>query len=316
MGGKFSKTSSGRNKSPKKFDKDDFFINNREKLMCWSVSQEKVTKNYGKIMTGEIHSMVQTSGKNYLFLSDCNGSVKQLDVKKQKVLRDYGKHHILNTFIAITSDDRYLYTSDFLVGGWLKQFSVRSGKMIKYWGSTFHDGVSSMIITPDNKWLFAGNYDEHLEQISIDSQQKVHDYGKIHDSEICCMQTTRDSKWLITGFYDGHIKRISVENREVAKDFGQVCDGQITAMKIMADGEKLFVGDMAGHLKLISSTDGELIKHVGLAPKDCITGIVITLDQKFFFTSSFKGVLKRWNYEDNTLVKNYRKKARNIVSLC
>jgi hypothetical protein len=76
MGAKFSKTSQGQNKSPKKIDKDDFFINGREKLIYWSVSQEKVTKTYSKIMTSEIHSMVQTSGKNYLFLSDCSGCVK------------------------------------------------------------------------------------------------------------------------------------------------------------------------------------------------------------------------------------------------
>jgi hypothetical protein len=41
--------------------------------MQWSVSQEKVTKDYGNIMTGVILSMVQTSDKKYLFLSDNKG---------------------------------------------------------------------------------------------------------------------------------------------------------------------------------------------------------------------------------------------------
>jgi hypothetical protein len=41
--------------------------------MQWSISQEKVTKDYGPIMGGGICSMVYTSGKNYLFVSDQDG---------------------------------------------------------------------------------------------------------------------------------------------------------------------------------------------------------------------------------------------------
>jgi hypothetical protein len=42
--------------------------------MHWSVRQKKVTKDYGNIMGGQILSMVYTSDKNHLFLSDYYGS--------------------------------------------------------------------------------------------------------------------------------------------------------------------------------------------------------------------------------------------------
>jgi WD40 repeat protein len=35
-----------------------FFIGGRGKLMQWSISQKKVTKDYGDIMAGSIYSMV------------------------------------------------------------------------------------------------------------------------------------------------------------------------------------------------------------------------------------------------------------------
>jgi hypothetical protein len=41
--------------------------------MQWSVSQQKVTKEYRGIMADNIHSMVQTSDKKYLFVSDNYG---------------------------------------------------------------------------------------------------------------------------------------------------------------------------------------------------------------------------------------------------
>ena len=53
---------------------DNLFIGGRGKLLQWSVSQKKVTKDYGGIMAGNIFSMVQTSDKKYLFLSDEKGS--------------------------------------------------------------------------------------------------------------------------------------------------------------------------------------------------------------------------------------------------
>ena len=47
---------------------DELFIGGAGKFLQWSVSQKKVTKDYGDIMAGNIYSMLQTSDKKYLFL--------------------------------------------------------------------------------------------------------------------------------------------------------------------------------------------------------------------------------------------------------
>jgi WD40 repeat protein len=137
--------------------------------------------------------------------------------------------------IAITSDDKYLITGDSEEPSNVKQFSVSGGKMIKDYGGIIPYRVVSITTTADNKWLFIGSIEGHLQQTSLESQQLVKDYGKIHYLGISCLETTRDSKWLITGSWDNHVKRISVENREVDKDFGHVCDYNINRMKISAD---------------------------------------------------------------------------------
>jgi hypothetical protein len=49
------------------------FIGGKKTLLQWSISQQKVTKDFGNIMTGRIESMVQTSDKKYLFVSDIYG---------------------------------------------------------------------------------------------------------------------------------------------------------------------------------------------------------------------------------------------------
>ncbi len=52
---------------------ESLFIGSHKKLKQWSVSQAEVIKDYGDIMAGGIRSMVQTSDKNYLFVSDYKG---------------------------------------------------------------------------------------------------------------------------------------------------------------------------------------------------------------------------------------------------
>ena len=65
------------NKSCKKIEEadkaDNLYIGCHGNFMQWSVSQEKVTKDYVDIMAHRVTSMKQTSCKRYLFVSDFRG---------------------------------------------------------------------------------------------------------------------------------------------------------------------------------------------------------------------------------------------------
>jgi hypothetical protein len=52
---------------------DSLFISGFRELQQWSVRQDKVIKEYGNIMARIIYSMVKTSYKKYLLLSDREG---------------------------------------------------------------------------------------------------------------------------------------------------------------------------------------------------------------------------------------------------
>jgi WD40 repeat protein len=76
MTSEFVETGPGQNLPPTITEADladNLFIGGWRTLMQWSVSQGKVTKDYCVIMTGDIRSMVQTSDKKYLFVSDYDG---------------------------------------------------------------------------------------------------------------------------------------------------------------------------------------------------------------------------------------------------
>ena len=57
--------------------------------------------------------------------------------------------------MAVTADDRYLFTGDSF--GNLEHIRVSDGrKVIQYLKNFKRGGISSMVTTPDNKYLFVG----------------------------------------------------------------------------------------------------------------------------------------------------------------
>jgi WD40 repeat protein len=186
--------------------------------------------------------------------------------------------------LAITADNRYIFTSDSDKAD-VKQFRISDGCVIKHYERLFHGGIASIITTPDSKYLIAGGGSGDLIQICVESQEVVHEYTKIHIERMNCMQITRDSKYLIT-CAGSSFKKISIANRALEKDFGHVFGSEIIAMKITADQKKLFLGGRKGNLKLMSLTHVTTIKVFRRVHEDWITGIVLTADEKFFLTSS------------------------------
>ena len=154
---------------------DSQFVGGEARLLQWSIRHGRVVKDYGHIMKSDIQSMVTTSDKKWLFISDYFGHQKQINIRQQKVVQDYGQIHEDIRSIAITADNKYLFTSNFNNGD-VKQFRVSDGRMIKNYRLLMPCGIRSIITTPDSKYLFAGDNDGYLIQICIESQEIAHNY--------------------------------------------------------------------------------------------------------------------------------------------
>ena len=76
----------------------------------------------------QCHISSHTKGV-YLFTTDICGYVKQWDIKRQKLLKDFGKvHHSVIMSIDATSDRKYLITSDYL--GNIRKWDIENQSQI------------------------------------------------------------------------------------------------------------------------------------------------------------------------------------------
>ena len=77
-------------------------------LKQFNTKEGRVHKDYGKIHSNGICSMVTTNDNEYLLMGSFGGTMKQLSIEQEKVTTDYGKifkHNVLS--IAKTNDDKY-----------------------------------------------------------------------------------------------------------------------------------------------------------------------------------------------------------------
>ena len=103
-----------------------------------------------------------------------------------------------------------------------------NGRVIRDYGELLPPQITSIALTPDNRFLFAGTRDGFLKQICLETQKLVYDYCQIHENIISCLQTTEDSKYLVSAGYDTSVQKISITDRAVVEYFPNVSRSFVT----------------------------------------------------------------------------------------
>jgi WD40 repeat protein len=99
-------------------------------LKQWDIGNGKLLKNYGDIHRGIIWAIDLTIDNKYLFTTDDDGYLFQIDVKLQVIFKSYGKvHKSFIMIIAISHDNEFLFTTD--AHGKLSQWSIEKQELVQ-----------------------------------------------------------------------------------------------------------------------------------------------------------------------------------------
>ena len=154
-------------------------------LQEFDLTNKAWTHNYSKDSKidedSNINSMFITSDDKYLFLSNDQGYVKQFDIKKKELFKNWGivtngqinkmiYHSVSDTFF--TSDSpAYGKTGPF---GVLKQFNIKTQELVKDYGVIVKGGIIDMAMNRAADKLFIAG-DENIVVLDIQSGKIIHD---------------------------------------------------------------------------------------------------------------------------------------------
>jgi WD40 repeat protein len=219
--------------------------------------------------------MALSSDDQYVFTSnhEKNDYIKQFSVETGQMIKAYGPI-FENDFvlqITLTPDNKWLFAAS--IEGHLKQYSLRSQKLIHDYGQIHGERIGCLVTTRDSKWLIT-SVENHVRRISVKNRKIKKDFGQIHDNRgITNMQITAKGKKLLVGDWSGCLKLISSKDGEVIKDFGQAHSGMITGIVISVDQRYFFTSSLDGKMKQWNCKNNTLFKDHGYLIGDGICNL-------------------------------------------
>lgn len=123
-----------------------------------SIIEQTVIKNYKDMCYNatmntdrdneDINSIVIVQSGPYLFCGSSNARLRQFDIKKQTLVKDYGQVHDFDAkiyAINATPDGRWIFTSDY--NGYLKMWSVQNMDLVKDYGQIFEGEIYTLAVS-------------------------------------------------------------------------------------------------------------------------------------------------------------------------
>lgn len=133
---------------------------------------------YGTNYAGEIIALHTTNDMKHLFIGTAVSMI-QVSLKNHQVVQDYASDarvKYLTHIVTTTSDSKYLFFGDYNI---LSQFEINdsSHKLVKRYH--FESNVNCVLITTDNKNLFAGLDSGDIDHIDLETQALVIRYKAV-----------------------------------------------------------------------------------------------------------------------------------------
>lgn len=199
------------------------FIGCIEKLKQYRTDDHELVKEY--LFVEDVFSVVTTFDGKYAFAGISDGSVHQICVDSQTVIKDYGQihHNFSICTMALPRDNNF-----FITGGndpHVRKTSIPNRKVVQGSDITIPNRIRTMQLAPGNEILFVCHGFCNLKSIDLtdgtskldfetDKTAKGHGLKKI--------LVTRDGGYMYTISNLSEFKRWSVWGRALVQDFGHL----------------------------------------------------------------------------------------------
>jgi WD40 repeat protein len=204
-------------------DSQYIFVIGMKSLKQYRVDDHKLVKEYP--LKRGTRSVITTFDGKHAFVGLFDGSLHQICIDSQKVIKNYGK--IQDTAInsmAVSRDNKFL-----IIGGFdqrILKISIPNQKVVKKFRKIMNCRTNTILLGPGDESLFVFDSEGNLKLIELTDGTTVHDFGRVYHGEVRGFQqslVTRDGEHLFTSI-GKELKQWSVRGRAPVQDFGKLTD--------------------------------------------------------------------------------------------
>jgi WD40 repeat protein len=167
--------------------------------------------------------VVTTFDGKHAFVGLFDGTLYQICIDSQKVIKNYGKIHdtAINS-MAVSRDNKFLITGGF--DQRILKISIPNQKVVKQFRKIMNYYTKTIHLGPGDESLFVFDCEGNLKLIELTDGTTVHDFGRVYNGEVLGLEqslVTRDGEHLFTSI-DQELKQWSVRGRAPLRDFGEL----------------------------------------------------------------------------------------------
>ena len=272
-------------------------------LLEFSITDNKVVYDFGKILDDHIISMAKTFDNKSQFVCDEYCNFKELDIPTRKQANRFNVNSAV--FCVITYDNN-LITAAFGKKCVLTKWSIRSNKQLHAWKSDVNQYVYSQSCSQDNKYQLIGYCEGWLGLFNLQKYFTVKNIKLLSDG-IFSVAFSRDNQSAFISDWGGSIKMIKWQagaNSENDFDFTEkpekVYNYSVYSVCLTKDEKYLLVGSKE-LLSIFATMTRKVIKEFKLSSD--VHGINLIKDDKMAIIAQTNGNLGFLDLEKMELYK-------------
>lgn len=191
-------------------------------LKSWNLSKEKLDKNFGRVTNYSITCIAITEDNRYLFVSDINGSIKQIDLKRRLVMKQYLKLHEAKITSMATSGN-YLLSGD--QNGVWHQLDINIMKSL-YEDNSSEYGILAM--GSIGGYFVSGHEFGGLKLWRVKSGQKGEFFGVMdgerHKQDVIGLGFVKGGQWFVGLDKNKDVKIWNLDSKKLMSSYKEVCE--------------------------------------------------------------------------------------------
>ena len=253
---------------------------------------------WGKLFEGITETMAISPNKNDIFIGGRNGIMKQYDINKRGLKRDWKQIHKGAIYsIQITSDSQNVITCG--KDSYIRYWHIPKGLLVNEMRTSLTSVITkSSVLCKDDTHLFTGGSDCLLKKWTIHKSDhspceknnrmpnwECVEYPAVHRNPITMVKLAPDGQHVLSISDDEFLVKWKVgacSEEDCFFKIGSVSKDGITNMEISADGKWVLVTGFDNRLKQIDMEYGLVVKDYGVIHGDQITQIILTEGKHFY----------------------------------
>jgi WD40 repeat protein len=212
----------------------------------------------------------------------------------------------LSEGVAISKNSQVVISSNYNLVAKRNAIEIRefsTGNLVRSIRNTGYD--TSLVASPDNKWLIAGNMGQIIDVWDLNTGALLHSL-KGHNGQIFQVAITPDGKSIVSSSSDNTVKIWNITTGKLVRSINTSHNDKVPSIAITPDGKSIISGGAWDNsIKIWNIATGTLIGTIETGAIGWVQALAVSPNGKYIVSGHAENIIKIWDMTTGKLLHNF-----------